>query len=228
MKKRVLLYAIATLLIAGMGLSYLFVQDSMKKPKVLMIGDSVSIGYSKYVAAYLIDDADVFHTPNAHHTREVLGKLDEWLGNTKWDVIHFNAGLWDICYRTPEEESIGEKDKFNGTLSVPLDDYKNNLKAIVSRLDQSGAKLIWAETTFVPENEPGRFTGDEVKYNAAAEEIMKTHGVTIDPLWQTTNGFPPELFSAPGNVHYTEDGYQLLATYVALSIKKVLSETKSD
>jgi hypothetical protein len=60
-------------------------------PNVLIIGDSISIGYFPVVKELLEGKAVVVHNPgNAQHTRFGLEKLDEWLGQTKWDVIHFN------------------------------------------------------------------------------------------------------------------------------------------
>ena len=68
-------------------------------PRVLVIGDSISIGYTLGVRALLRGKANV-HRPaeNCRHTDIGLEKLEEWLGDQPWDVIHFNWGLHDLKY----------------------------------------------------------------------------------------------------------------------------------
>lgn len=188
-------------------------------PKVLILGDSISIGYTPVVQKELAGKADVSRPKaNCGETRMGLAGIDAWLGDGRWDVIHFNWGLWDLCYRHPESKTQGKRDKVNGTQSVPIDEYEANLEKLVVRMKQTGARLVWAPTTVVPEGEAGRVVGDEVRYNAAAERVMKKHGVAIDDLHALTKTFGPELFSAPGDVHYTPEGYAKLGTRVAAAI----------
>jgi hypothetical protein len=68
-------------------------------PNVLIIGGSISIGYTRPLKEILKGKANVFHNPgNAAHSENGIAKLDSWLGTTKWDVIHFNHGLHDLKY----------------------------------------------------------------------------------------------------------------------------------
>lgn len=194
--------------------------DGETLPKVLILGDSISIGYTPFVQQELAGKADVSR-PKAicGETRMGLKGIDAWLGDGRWDVIHFNWGLWDLCYRNPEAKGVqGNRDKVNGKQSVPLDEYAANLEKLVERMRQTGARLVWASTTIVPEGEAGRFVGDEVRYNAAAARVMNKHGVAIDDLHALTKTFGPELFSKPGDVHYTPEGYAKLGAQVAASI----------
>ena len=72
-------------------------------PNVLIIGDSISLGYTGVVSAKLAGKANVIHNPgNAQGTKLGVEKLQEWLGDTKWDVIHFNWGLHDLKHVKPE------------------------------------------------------------------------------------------------------------------------------
>ena len=82
--------------------------------------------------------------------------------------------------------------------------------------------LIWAETTVVPEGEAGRFVGDDVKYNAVAARVMQKHGIRTDDLHGLTKSFGPELFTKPGDVHYTPEGYAKIAKHVAAKVLEVL------
>lgn len=190
-------------------------------PNVLIIGDSISIGYTKQVAGLLKDVANVQRPgANCGDTTAGLNNLTRWLGDTKWDVIHFNWGLHDLCYRHPESKAQGHRDKVKGTQSVPLEQYEKNLETLVQQLEKTGAKLIWASTTVVPEGEAGRFVGDEVKYNAAARRVMEKHGIPVDDLHALTAGFDAKYFSGKGNVHYTKEGYAKIAAQVAESIRQ--------
>ena len=205
--------------------------DQGDLPRVLIIGDSISIGYTPHVTQLLKNKAIVrHHKGNAGHTGMGLKNLDKWTGDTKWDVIHFNWGLWDLCYRHPDSRVQGNRDKVNGTITTPLEQYEKNLTQLTVRLKKTGAKLIWAHTTLVPEKEAGRFVGDDKRYNDAAAKVMKTRAVPVNNLYCLTKRFPPELFTKPGDVHYTKEGYRRIAEQVAARILTTLKgeECESD
>ena len=192
-------------------------------PRVLIIGDSISLGYTPHVIDAMKGKAVVQHNQgNAQHTGTGLQRLDQWIGDTQWDAIHFNWGLWDLCYRHPESKTQGHRDKVRGTLTTPLDQYEKNLDQLVTRLKKTDAKLIWAHTTTVPEGEAGRKVGDDDRYNEAATRVMKKHGVVINDLNALTDSFPADLFTAPGNVHFTTEGSKKLADAVAAKIAESL------
>src|SRR3954451_20838131 len=116
------------------------VTDQPGLPRVLLIGDSISIGYTVPVRRELAGKANLPRIPeNGADTVNGLKKIDSWLGDSKWDVIHFNWGLHDLKV-TPD-----------GGRQVPLETYETNLAALVARLQKTGARLIWANTTPVPD-----------------------------------------------------------------------------
>ena len=194
-------------------------------PKVLIIGDSISIGYTKLVIDEMKGTAAVSRPKaNCQDTRAGIKNIDKWLQGGPWKVIHFNWGLWDLCYRNPEAKNQGNRDKVNGKIGVPIEEYEKNLDTLVQRMKKTGATLIFASTTVVPENEAGRIVGDDVKYNQAAERVMKKNGVLIDDLYATSKKFGPELFVEPGNVHYKPEGYAKLAKQVSGSIVEALKK----
>lgn len=196
-------------------------------PNVLILGDSISIAYTREVRDLLAGKANVFRPLQDHGRRPVncgetrmgLQNIEAWLGTRRWNVIHFNWGLWDLCYRHPESTAQGKRDKVRGTLSVPLQEYRENLEKLVVRLKATGAKLIWASTTVVPENEVGRFVGDDKKYNDVAREVMKKHGVAINDLHRLTADFHGKYSVKPGDVHYTREGSLELAKVVAKAVE---------
>ena len=192
-------------------------------PKALLIGDSISIGYTPHVVAVLKGKVEVrHHKGNAQHTGTGLKMLDRWVGETKWDVIHFNWGMWDLCYRHPQSKVQGRRDKERGTLTTSLEQYEKNLDQLAARLKKTKAKLIWAHSTTVPEGEAGRKVGDDDKYNQAAVRVMKKHGVEINDLNALTDSFPAELFVRPGDVHFKTEGSKKLGQAVAVKIMKAL------
>ncbi|MFI3306305.1 MAG: SGNH/GDSL hydrolase family protein [Rikenellaceae bacterium] len=193
------------------------------KKNVLMIGDSVSQGYTKIAAEELGDIANVVHNPgNGKDTVNGLKFIDQWLALKDWDVIHFNWGLWDLCYRNLESKTQGYRDKDNGTIAVPIDEYATNLELLVVKLKSSGAKLIFATTTYVPVNEAGRFVEDAKRYNKVAEQIMKRHKVTINPLYDYSLKIHPNYGKGDDDVHYTDEGCAALSVPVIKCLEKAL------
>jgi len=195
------------------------VESRRETPRVLIIGDSISIGYFKPLQKLLEGKAVVEHNPgNAAHTANGLAKLDEWLGDTHWDVIHFNHGLHDLKYVDEQGRNASVE---KGKHQIPIDQYEKNLDELVTRLKKTGAKLIFATTTPVPDGTGIRVKGDAKKYNVAAESVMNKHGVMIDDLYSFSLPRLDEI-QRPQNVHFTEAGSQLLAEQVASSILKAL------
>lgn len=197
--------------------------------RVLILGDSISLGYTNYVAELMTGKAEVVRprTPNGKmvncgNSGRCITELDKWLGDTKWDVIHFNCGLWDICYRNPDSKTQGNRDKVGGKIMAEPDEYEANLRKIVARLKSTGAKLIWASTTPVPDGEVGRIKGDEVKYNAIAATVMVENGIAVNDLYSYMLGRAGDYWIKPGDVHYTDEGSMYLAGKVAAMIESAI------
>lgn len=200
-------------------------------PRVLLIGDSISIGYTKPVIELLEGKADVYRIPgNGGDTGRGLQNLSKWLEGHggDWDVIHFNWGLWDLCYRHPDSKTQGHRDKINGTITHTPDQYRRNLETLVKRLKQTDAQLIWAATTPVPEGEAGRKIGDDVVYNRIAAEIMQKRDIPINDLHTLIKPHMKTLTVAPGNVHFTPEGSKLLARQVASAIETAIEKARSE
>jgi len=188
-------------------------------PNVLLIGDSISIGYTGHVVHKLKDLANAKRIPgNGQDTATGLKMIDKWLGETDWDVIHFNWGLWDLCYRSPESNNQGRRDTVNGTITHTPEQYESNLRKLVERLKQSNATLIWASTTPVPEGDLGRKLGDDLRYNAVAAGIMKEHTIRINDLHAHILPKMSEFQTQPGNVHFKPEGSLFLGEKVVEEI----------
>ena len=189
------------------------IEDDPELPRVLLIGDSISVGYTLPVRELLADEANVHRAPeNCGPTSRGVEGIDGWLGEGDWDVIHFNFGLHDL--RIMED----------GQHQVSIEQYEANLETIVAHLRRSGAELVWASTTPVPDpvGGPTRNPEDVIRYNAIAEAVMREHAIAIDDLYEFAL---PQLaaIQRPENVHFTEEGSKVLARQVAESIRQALA-----
>jgi len=195
---------------------------------VLIIGDSISIGYTPFVQEYLKYRAKVVRPmlesgkpENCAGTTKGVKEIKRWIGNTKWDVIHFNFGLHDIKHVNPETGQNSNNP--NHPQQADLKQYKKNLREIVEVLKTTGAKLIFATTTPYPENVDGplRQPGMPEKYNKAAIKIMNKNDIAINDLYLFVKPRMDEL-QRPNNVHFTKAGSKALARKVADRISEAL------
>ena len=193
-----------------------------RKVKILIIGDSISIGYTPFVQKELVNVADVIDNPgNGKDTGNGLKKVASWIGEEEWDIIHFNWGLWDLCYRHPESKTQGERDKINGTITFNQEDYENQLDAIVKLMrEKSDAELIFMTTTYVPKQEAGRFTKDAKKYNKIARRVMKANGVKVNCIYKASKKVHKKFGKGEGDVHYTPAGYDALGKHISNFLRK--------
>ncbi len=203
------------------GNAYEAVVEVPGLPRVLLIGDSISEGYTLPVRKLLQGRANVLRIPeNGGPTKAGLAKLDQWLGTGKWDVIHFNWGLHDLMtFPDPKAEpEQPEKDQ--------LARYEANLRVLVTRLKQTGARLIWASSTPVPDemssprSPPNRSRLVKL-YNDAAAKIMKEHHIPINDLNTYVTPVVARLQRAK-DVHFGVEGSEFLGKQVAEEIAAAL------
>ena len=204
------------------------VEENPNLPRVLLVGDSISMGYTLPVRERLDGVANVQRpAENCGPTSRGVAKLDRWLavgGDDKtWDVIHFNFGLHDLKYVDDRKQpSTPER----GHYQVPPDQYRENLQTIVDRLKRTGATLIWRNTTPVPDGTEMRVAGDAAKYNAIAAEVMQASGIPTHDLYTFAKANEAEI-QLPANVHYTPEGSARLADEVARVIREALEQTSA-
>lgn len=197
------------------------IEDQPGLPRVLLIGDSISIGYTLAVREELKGQANVHRpTTNCGPTTNGLANLDKWLGDKPWDVIHFNWGLHDLKYMDAKGKLLDPKDA-NAKQQVPPEQYEKNLRELVARLKKTNASLIWCSTTPVPPGSAGRVADESVKYNEIALKVMTENKVVIDDLHAFANARLKDI-QLPANVHFTADGSKVLAKQVASTITTAL------
>lgn len=185
--------------IAGQSNAWDFVNDDPNLPRVLLIGDSVSRGYTQSVRKALAGKANVHRAPaNCGPTSLGLKKIEVWLGNGNWDIIHFNFGIHDR--------------------NTPVEDYSQRLKQLANRLKETDAKLIWASTTPIPDDPSKMQTAHSiVERNQAAAQIMEERNIAINNLFTAVTPHLEQMQN-PNDVHFNAQGYEFLGQQVADAI----------
>ena len=180
-------------------------------PRVLLLGDSISLGYDQPTRDLLAGSATVIHPPeNCRSTVYALTKIEQWLGTSSWDVIHFNWGIWDAHHFTVD-------DSFRTTHV----EYEQNLRTLVARLKTTGAQLIWASTTPLRGRiDVGSLWVEEAEIpirNAIACQVMVDNDIAINDLYAEVLPHVEKLQREDG-CHFTREGYAYLAQQVAESV----------
>jgi lysophospholipase L1-like esterase len=193
------------------------IEDRAGLPRVLLIGDSISMGYTLEVRARLQGVANVHRIPiNGGATEVGLANIDSWLGESSWDVIHFNFGLHDAKYFSRTEQRASREE------------YLGNLQLLVDRMKTTGAALIFATTTPIPEMlQYGTATGLRVfdsisARNALAIELMERNEVLVNDLYTVIAESDADI-TRPHDVHFPPEGYAVLAERVSECIQGALT-----
>ncbi len=195
-------------------------------PMALILGDSISIGYTPVVRARLEGLANVVRPKiNCQHTGVGLQMLDEWTGEIKWDVIHFNFGIWDTHLLDDQGELLLGYDKdgagsAGGAIRHTPEQYGDNLEKIVERLKARCRHLLWASTTPVMYRKGERFEAIPT-LNRVAAEIMRRHNIPTTDLYNHALPNASEWLSAD-QCHFNETGNKHLGALVTAGITKAL------
>ncbi|MES2597327.1 MAG: SGNH/GDSL hydrolase family protein [Verrucomicrobiota bacterium] len=209
-----------------------FAADAAAKKRLLILGDSISIGYTPYVQKMLADEMVVIRPmrdgkpENCSGTTSGVANLDRWLqlDGGKWDVIHFNWGLHDLKHVKAGGAKGAASDLATDPPQATVEVYEKHLREIVAKLKATGAKLVFATTTPVTE-EPMkvyRNNADVIRYNEAALRVMKDNNVAVNDLYSFVKPRMKELQIQPANVHFVPAGSEALAAEVVKTVKGAL------
>jgi len=153
--------------------------------KIVLIGDSIRLGYEKYVKEAFEGVAEVYSpTENCRFAEYTLRFATDWKSKGQWpsdvDVVHWNAGLWDVL-RILDDEPL-----------TPLCAYENFIGRIDKRLRLlfPNAKMVFATSTSVDEEgfkgNFRRLNSDIEEYNALAVKVLEKSGTDINDLYAFT------------------------------------------
>ena len=180
--------------------------------KVLLLGDSIRLGYQTLVGEKLGGRAEVVGPEdNCRFTKYTLWYVNHWVNELgKPDIIHWNNGLWDV-YR--HNDHVG--------IFTPLEEYLCELKRILAELRKTDAKIIWASTTPVSLNHQYCRNSDIDLYNKAAEKLMNTENIEINDLNSRVKE-KLQLFICEDYIHLSDQGKESCAEAVAAVMNKYL------
>ncbi len=159
--------------------------------KIILLGDSIRMGYDKYVKTALEGTAEVYYPKeNCRFAQHTLRFLHEWAKKEAFpddiDLVHWNAGLWDVL------ELFGD-----GPLSEK-DAYARTILRIQKRIKllYPNAKQVFATSTAVIEelfkSQFKRHNENIKAYNKAAIEALEGTGTIINDLFALTFNCPRE------------------------------------
>jgi len=120
----------------------------------------------------------------------------------------------------------------DGPPQISLKDYEKNLSEIISITKQMHAKMIWLNSTPVVDSIHNsrvpffRFNNDVIKYNKAAESIMKKNHVPTIDLYAFTEKYIPEGYM--DHVHYKEDIRKKQADFIAKNLTAIYNSLKHE
>lgn len=194
--------------------------------KIVLIGDSIRLGYEKYVKEAFDGVADVYSpTENCRFAEYTLRFAHEWKSKGEWptdvDAVHWNAGLWDVL-RILGDDPL-----------TPKCAYENFIRRIDKRLRAifPNAKFIFATSTAVKEEGYGssfkRFNKDIEEYNAIALSVLSETDTMIDDLYAVTKDIPDACRSDMTHFN-TPDGVKTMGSAVVGSLCDVLGISETD
>ena len=189
--------------------------------KVFLLGDSIRLGYDKFVRELLEGTAEVFYSDDngrfAGYTYIGIPQWKNLAGNPdEVNVVHWNNGHWDCAH------FFGDSEPYS-----TIEEYAAWLRRVYGciRRNFPNAQIIFATTTGAA---PGRYaqmanprSNEEIAgYNRAAKLLMAELGVPVNDLAAFSAGFPIDYYA--DEVHFTEAGSRLLAGAVAGKIREYL------
>lgn len=189
--------------------------------KVLLLGDSIRMGYDDYVKELLAGRCEVYYDAedNGRFSAYTLWQMNQFFRHYgRFDVVHWNNGYWDMNVEAPMVEAMH-----------PVEEYVHFLKRILGEIRRNGARPIFAATT--PILSPGAAadvsgTGAEsihyndawvTRYNDAAKALMAAEGVPVNDLYALCKE-DPHCYKCEDLLHLTEEGYRKCAEQTARMI----------
>ena len=197
-------------------------KSEIKMKKVLLLGDSIRMGYCNFVKSELAGSAEVcFPAENCRFTQYTLVSLRNWLKETgipreEIELVHWNNGHWDVAHFHDDELPLNTPELYG----IMLERIYCHLRKFCPN-----AQIVFALTTPVtstkgPAGNP-RSNSEIEKYNAVAVEVMNKLGVRINDLYSLTKeSISDDLYA--DFCHFTPEGYQILGKQVIKVIKETL------
>ncbi|CAH1202273.1 hypothetical protein PAECIP111891_02103 [Paenibacillus allorhizoplanae] len=185
--------------------------------KILLLGDSIRMGYDQYVKELLAETCEVYYDEedNGRFAAYTLWQANQFFRKYgKFDVVHWNNGYWDMNIEYPMVDAVH-----------PIEEYIHFLKRIITEIRRNGSEIIFATTTPILDNGAAfdntgtgtsiAYSNDWViQYNGAAKKLMSEEGIAINDLY-TLMLRDPNFYKCEDKLHLTEEGYKVCAVQTA-------------
>ena len=191
---------------------------------MVLLGDSIRIGYQPFVEKELAGIANVWAPDeNCQTTDNIIYNLHGWIKDQAPDLVHINAGLHDI--RTLNYDSNP------GETIVKPAHYRDNLETIFSWIRKNvGCKIIWASTTPVIDEKVKARNGSYTRYDVDIQKINKIAGtvakkfdVPVNDLYSFVKQEIGEGGMKKDGIHYQDTASEKLGGQVVAKIIEVLN-----
>ncbi|MBO4363947.1 MAG: SGNH/GDSL hydrolase family protein [Clostridia bacterium] len=191
--------------------------------RVLLLGDSIRMGYDEYVKELLTGEFEVVYddADNGRFAAYTLWQANQFFRHCgRFDVVHWNNGYWDMNVEAPMVEAIH-----------PVPEYVHFLGRILAEIRRNGAVPVFATSTPILSEEaaqavmkegiPRTFYKNEwvVEYNKAAVDFMERECVAVNDLYSLCLE-SPTYYKCPDLLHLTQEGYKRCAEQTAAAIRK--------
>jgi hypothetical protein len=197
---------------------------------LLLLGDSIRVGYCGFVKELLNGRADVFYPEdNCRFAQYTLRELQRWVADyPEIDIVHWNNGLWDNAHLsvsctgddgeaagvTMKPANVTADYRYDEEAVTPPEIYEYMLNRVAVRIRQlcPKAQIIFATTTPVIEEEATniyRSNAEVDLYNDIARKVMRKQGIMVNELGNFARTLSKEY--RQDWVHYNAEGNKLLA-----------------
>jgi lysophospholipase L1-like esterase len=189
-------------------------------PLVVLLGDSIRMGYQAVVVRELAGVAEVWApAENGGHTKHTRARLAEWFADRQPAVVHINVGLHDMWLNE------------DGSHRHELPEYLAELKAILEWLrDRTEARIVFGLTTPVDQDRQCassyarvvRRNTDIPAYNGPTRALVESLGLGVNDLYAAVESVGVDQLIAADGVHFQPEGYEVLGKAVAQRIRAEL------
>ena len=194
--------------------------------KVLLLGDSIRMGYQRFVKEELADEYEViFSAENGRFAAFTMWQVNQMFKHNDYiALVQWNNGYWERNIEAPMQ-----------TAMHPVDEYVYFLRRIAEYIKAQNAKIIFATSTpILKAGTAPDLTGTAgslnfknewvTEYNAAAKKLMKELDIPVNDLYELLYDESKNHYKCEDRLHLSEEGSRRCAKRIAELIRKELKE----
>ena len=200
---------------------YTEIKHCGEKNKILLIGDSVCMGYRVFVQGDLNDEYDVVYPEeNCRNSQYIITTLKAWVNmfeNTDdVELVSFNCGHWDVAHWNGDNESL-----------TSIVEYEKNIKKIIRYLRKffPKANIVFFTTSPMCPNrtcDNYRSNSEIEKYNDIAVSVSKSENIYTADIYGFIKLWDESKYI--DHVHLTAESNKVLGKYVTNVILDILKK----